>query len=261
MKPLSISALDAVWKDKYGAQPRLGWGPRLRRSFEYFTPDDHYEALLERLIVPSCNWADVGCGRQLLPQNPALARTLARRSAFLLGIDPSDNIRANPWLAEAFQGTVQEYRGSRQFDVVTLRMVAEHIAEPLPAALGIARLLRPGGVVVIYTPLASAPLSVLARIVSLDARRWLAQRLWNTDSRDIHPVSYRLNSRAALRRYFGAAGLTEQCFALLDDCAIFPRSRLLNWMELATRALCRAARLRYPEACLLAVYGKPPSCR
>lgn len=260
MKPLSTSALDAVWMGKYGAQPRLGWGPRMRRSFGYFTPDDHYEALLDRLIVPGCSWADVGCGRQLLPKNPALARTLAPRSALLLGIDPSDNIRANPWLAEAFQGTIQQYRGSRRFDVVTLRMVAEHLAEPLSAVQSIARLLRPGGVVVIYTPLASAPLSVLARLVSLDMRRWLARRLWNTDPRDIHPVSYRLNSRAALRRYFGAAGLTEQYFVLLDDCAIFPRSRLLNWMELTARAVCRAAGLRYPEACLLAVYGKPSSC-
>ncbi len=260
MKPLSISALDAVWTGKYGSQRRLGWGPRMRRRFGYFTPDEHYEALLDRLIAPGCGWADVGCGRQLLPHNPALARALVQRSGLLLGIDPSDNIRANPWLTEAFQGTIQQYRGSRRFDVITLRMVAEHIAEPLSAVQNIARLLQPGGVVVIYTPLASAPLSVLARLVSLDTRRWLAQRLWNTHPRDVHPVSYRLNSRPALKRYFGAAGLTEQYFALLDDCAIFPRSQPLNWMELGMRTACRAAGLRYPEACLLAVYGKPFPC-
>lgn len=261
MKPPSISALDAVWRGRYGAQAQLGWSPRLRRHFGYFTPDEHYEALLKQLVIPGTVWADVGCGRQLLPQNPALARVLVQRSAFLLGIDPSDNIRTNPWLTERFQGTVQEYRGSRRFDVVTLRMVAEHIDQPLSAAQAIARLLHPDGAVVLYTPLASAPLALLARVLSLTTRRWLARRIWNTDPRDVHPLSYRLNSRAALRRYFAAAGLTEQYFVSLDDCGIFPRSRVLNAMELATRALCRAVGLRYPEACLLAVYRTRASCR
>ena len=35
--------LEAVFEQKYGSLEATGWGPRMRRRFDYFTPDDHYE--------------------------------------------------------------------------------------------------------------------------------------------------------------------------------------------------------------------------
>jgi len=88
--------LMAVFDRKYRRSPELGWGPKTRLSFDYFNPDDYYEAVVAKLVQPRVWWADVGCGRYVFPSNPALAAELATRSAFLFGIDPDPNIRDNP---------------------------------------------------------------------------------------------------------------------------------------------------------------------
>jgi len=75
--------------------PNLGWGPRLRFKFGYCTPDDIYEAFIERLVNPSTTWLDVGCGRNIFPSNAALARTLADRCKLLVGVDPDATIEEN----------------------------------------------------------------------------------------------------------------------------------------------------------------------
>jgi hypothetical protein len=55
----------------------------MRLSFGYFTPDDHYEVLVARLVTSGCHWADIGCGRDIFPSNPQLARDLVARAAVI----------------------------------------------------------------------------------------------------------------------------------------------------------------------------------
>src|SRR4051812_446934 len=71
--------LDRLFCQKHGEPTSTGWRPRTSFRWGYFTPDDYYEATLDRAITPGCRWLDVGCGRELLPGNAALAQALARR--------------------------------------------------------------------------------------------------------------------------------------------------------------------------------------
>jgi SAM-dependent methyltransferase len=249
--------LMALFKQKYGHRVKLGPGPELRLRYEYFTPDDHYEALVRRLLKSRDAWCDVGCGRDIFPSNAALARELADRSGYVYGIDPDDNIKDNPFLSERFQGVVEDCPTTRRFDLITLRMVAEHIVDPARALGRVAQLLKPGGRLIIYTPHKWAPMSIAASIVPFSWHNTLKRLLWDTEARDTFPTQYKLNCREDLLRHCSVAGLQELHYQRIDDCRISDRYPTFNRIELQVRRWLRTVGLAYPEACILAVYAKP----
>jgi SAM-dependent methyltransferase len=252
----SREELMAIYKVKYYRFGEPGWGPRMRLSMDYFTPDDYYEALVAKLVVPGTQWADVGCGRDTFPSHPDLARELSRRAGYMLGIDPDDNIRDNELVTERFHGTIEACDTERRFDLITLRMVAEHIVDAERAMRKLAELLKPGGRLVIYTPYKWAPMSVIATVVPFRWHNPLKQLIWRSESRDTFPTAYKLNTRADLSRYADLCGLELSHFALLDDCRVTGMYRVLNWIELRTRSLLHSIGLGYPERCILAVLRK-----
>src|SRR5882724_9265691 len=90
---LTHSDLETIFRDKYGQdESAMGWGPRTRCRFGYFTPDDYYEATVSRLVTGGCAWLDVGSGRNVFPSNRKLARLLAQRCGLLVGLDPDSTI-------------------------------------------------------------------------------------------------------------------------------------------------------------------------
>lgn len=229
----------------------------MRLHFDYFTPDDHYEALVARLLKPGDHWCDVGCGRDIFPTYPELARRCSDICGFVYGIDPDDNIKDNPYISEGFQGLVEDCPVGRRFDLITMRMVAEHIAQPTRALSRISDLLNPGGRIVVYTPHKWAPMSVIASIVPFALHNTFKQLLWRSEARDTFPTQYKLNTRSDLTFHCAAAGLTEVHYERLDDCRTTNSYRLLNQFELKARSLLRSVGVAYPEACILAVFEKP----
>ncbi|MBM4062715.1 MAG: class I SAM-dependent methyltransferase [Planctomycetes bacterium] len=253
------AALRQMFHVRYGPEERLGWGPRLRRSFGYYSPDDVYEALVAGLVVPGVHWLDAGCGRELFPNNRELSRILSQRCARLVGVDPDPTLQENPWVHEKVPLRLDAYDGRGEFDLVTLRMVAEHVADPPSCVRSIARALRPGGVAVVFTVFAGSPMPLLTRLAPMGLRHRVKSWLWGTQPKDTFPTCFRMNTRAALRRQCAALGLREEAFLRLDDCRTFARFRGLAKLELRVRSLCRAVGMPYPEHCLLGVYRKPGS--
>lgn len=243
----------AVFNSKYRLHKELSWGPRTRLSSGYFTPDDHYEALVGKLLNEGADWCDVGCGRNIFPQNPELARTYAARCSYVYGIDPDENVRENPYVNEYFEGLVEDCPTNREFDVVTMRMVAEHIVNPQAALSRVARLLKADGLAVIYTPHKWSPMSIAATITPFGLHNPLKQLLWSSEARDTFPTQYRMNTRRDLHRHAEAAGLQLIHYERLDDCRITNSYRWLNRLELGARNLLHRIGIGYPEACILAV--------
>lgn len=241
---------------KFGAAGNIGWSPRQRQRFGYFTPDEVYEALMLHLVGPETEWLDVGCGRALFPSNPGLAELLSQRCRFLAGLDPSDNIQLNPYVHEKAQCLLEEYGTARRFDLISLRMVAEHIADPHSAIAALARLVKPGGQVVIYTVSKWSPAALLAAATPMAVHHAVKAALWRTAPEDTFPTTYLMNTRATLAGLFAAAGFREQDFARLDDCRSLARWPVTSWLELATWRGLRSVGLGYPEACLLGVYRR-----
>lgn len=239
---------------KYSRAPTLGWGPRQRLAAGYFSPDDHYEALVGKLLAPGSEWCDVGCGRNMFPDYPELAEQCAARCSYVYGIDPDDNVRENRFIHGYFQGLVEDCPTEHKFDLITLRMVAEHITDPQRALSAVARMLKPSGRVVIYTPYKWSPMSIVASMTPFTLHNPLKQVLWpGIQSRDTFPTQYKLNTLDDLRQHADAAGLSLAHYVRLDDCRITAAYRRLNRVELRLRNALRALGIPHPEACVLAV--------
>jgi SAM-dependent methyltransferase len=99
--------------------------------------------------APGLRWLDIGCGRGDL-----LRRVRDEwQPAALHGVDPID------WLADDLRGDVQlrtlpaeESGGLEPMDRVALIEVIEHLEAPWSVLRSAARLLTPGGVIVVTTP-------------------------------------------------------------------------------------------------------------
>ncbi len=248
--------LEEVFRLKHGAPESYGWMPRAWLRYRYFNPDDVYEALVARLVTPGCAWLDVGCGREVFPTNRPLARILADRCGVLVGVDPDANLEENPFVHRRFRGPIDQFAWDHPFDVVTLRMVAEHVTAPEAAVAALARLTRPGGRVVVYTVNQWSPAAIAARVVPFRLHHPIKRVLWRSEERDTFPVAYRMNTRRRLARLFEAQGFREVHFAHLDDCRSLARFRPLHLLELRLWRLLKAAGRRHPENCLLGVYQR-----
>ncbi len=254
-KPTGMQ-LKRVFDDKYPNLEKVGWGPKLRKRFGYFTPDDQYEAIVEGIVTDRITWADIGCGRGMFGSNRRLARRLTQRAGYVLGMDPDPTIHENALLSEGVQCLVEEYTPDRLFDLITLRMVAEHIENPDRTVRSISTMLKKGGLVVLYTPHKWALLSILARITPMSAHHFFKKILWKTEERDTFPVQFKMNTRRVLVEVFARYGVEEMCYMVVDDCRVFQRYYVLNYIELSARRFFKFLRLQYPETCILAVYGK-----
>jgi 2-polyprenyl-3-methyl-5-hydroxy-6-metoxy-1,4-benzoquinol methylase len=246
--------LSQVADMKYGSPGLAGWGPRLRRRFGYHTPDDWYEAVLANLVGPGTAWLDVGCGRDILPFSPAGSRRLADACLSLTGVDPSDNIDENPYLQHRAKCRLEEFATEERFDLITLRMVVEHITNPEAATAALSRLCKSGGRVLIYTVDKWSPVSLVSAMTPLSFHHRVKHLLWEGEEKDTFPTAYLMNTRRRLQALMANAGFKEERFLVLSDTRTTNRFKLLNVMELATWRALRAVGVDYPERCLLGLY-------
>lgn len=253
---LDPADLTAVFSRKYGDPGKMGPNPRLWLRYGYFLPDEYYESIVAKLVGKETMWLDVGCGRDIFPNNRSLAEILARRCARLVGLDPDPNVDENCLVHERVRATLNDYQCTRRFDVVTLRMVAEHLAQPRAAIAALARLTKTGGRVVVYTVHKWSPAAILARVVPFRLHHAIKKVLWQCEEKDTFPVVYQMNTRQTLARLFAEVGFQESYFAYVADCRIFARFPALHRLELFFWRHLRSVGLRYPECCLLGVYER-----
>lgn len=248
--------LNDVFSNRYGDPATMGWGPRRRRQFDYFLPAEMYEAAVACLVIDGCRWIDVGGGSTLFPGNEPLARTLVSRCSRVVALDPSDNVLDNVLVHERVHGALEVYRPKRPFDLATLRMVVEHVADPEGLLGGLARVVRPGGTVVVFTVNLWSPVTVVSRFTPFWIHHLIKRMLWDVDERDTFPVEYKMNTRKTLDGLFERHGFSPVSFAYLDDLSVLSGRKYLGQIELfAWRNLARWG-IRYPENCLLGIYRK-----
>ncbi len=241
---------------RHGDLSRVGPSVRARLKAHYFSPDEYYEVVVSKLISPGTTWLDVGCGRCPLPGNKPLARILAERCRLLVGLDPDETIQDNEFVHEKVRSTVEDYEAGRTFDLITLRMVAEHIADPSGTLASLARLTQPGSKVVIYTVTRWAATSLLASLTSMRVHNVMKRFLWASEERDTFRVRYQMNARRRLKGLFVAHGFREASFHHLADACLFWRFRRLHALEVACWKATETAGLPWFDHCILAVYER-----
>ena len=253
---ITTRELRELFAIKHGPAETWGWAPRRRRAFGYYQPVDYYEALVTKLVTEKTDWIDVGGGDAIFPHSDVHAQLVSERARRLVGVDPSGNILNNTFVHERIQCTIEDYQTEHQFDLVTLRMVAEHITDPNAVVQALNRLLRPGGMAVIFTVNLWSVVTMISRIVPFPLHYPIKRLFWGGDEKDTFPTTYKMNTRRHLGSLFGDGGFAERYFAYLDDLCVFRHFKPLNYLELVTWRTLKQLHTRYPENCLLVVYEK-----
>ena len=248
--------LQSIFRLKNGPPEQVNWGPRLRLQFRYYEPDDHYEALITKLVTEHTTWLDIGSGRNLFPDNRPLSELLAKRCRLLVGLDPDDTLAENPFVHQKVQDCLEDFDTEQRFDLLTLRMVAEHLPDPQKAVQALVHLSRPGSKIVVYTINKWSPTSIAARLIPFRFHHALKAILWETEEKDTFPVLHLMNSRQALQQHFSAQNCVERHFSYLDDLTTFERFQPLSRLEMNVRWFLRRLGIRYPEYRLLGVYER-----
>jgi SAM-dependent methyltransferase len=184
-------------------EQRPGWRPA----------GDVLNALLELLLLPHVRALDAGCGRW------GVLGRFRERVGLAVGVDVDfPSLRENLILPLRAQAQLEALPFPAQtFDLVLCTWVIEHLLEPCPAFREIARVLKPGGCLLLLTPNARHPLIALGRAIPARWRRLLVQRLYGRAPQDIFPAFYRANTPGMLRRLLRAAGLQEIAWFEIED--------------------------------------------
>jgi ubiquinone/menaquinone biosynthesis C-methylase UbiE len=203
-----------------------------RRVYPKLIPDvpfhqDAYANLLEQIITSETRWLDGGCGHQIADINPEKQKALVQRAKIVVGCD-------------LFLSSLEKHRSihklvlgrldclpfaDRSFNLVTLNMVVEHLTKPEVVFTEIARILEPGGKLVLLTPNKKGYFVRLNRIGNVvlpeKMRHAIVGYLEGRDSDDIFPTVYCANTQDELRTLFTSVGMQPNQQTLLRGLALF----------------------------------------
>ncbi len=186
----------------------LGFGWRKEALRRRFYPDDflgmydRLAALLRERAREGDLMLDAGCG-----SGRVFRYELPRRPRLIVGVDLTEEPRGNPNIDAAARADLARlpFRDS-VFDLAVSSHVVEHLAAPEAVFRELARVLKPGGALLILTPNRWHYVTVAARL--LPHRVHVAFNRWRgVDARDIFPTRYRANTAGRLRRLLEGAGL------------------------------------------------------
>jgi SAM-dependent methyltransferase len=189
----------------------LGFGWRkeaLRRRF--YAPSfrgmyDRLQDAIDEYVRPEHVVLDAGCGSGRVFQH-----RLAGRARRVVGVDVTDEPRGNANIDDAAKADLRALPFARDtFDLIVVSTVAEHLTEPEPVFRELARVLRPGGRLLVLTPNRWHYVTVAAR--ALPHRLHVAYNRWRgVDEHDIFPTAYRANTASRLRELAEGAGLSVE---------------------------------------------------
>jgi SAM-dependent methyltransferase len=105
---------------------------------------------------------------------------------------------------------------SESFDIVISRSVVEHLEDPRLVFSEFARVLRPGGKVVILTPNKYDYVSVIAALTPYRIHRRLVSKIFRVPEDDVFPTLYRANTASSIRTTLEAAGFVQKELRMLN---------------------------------------------
>lgn len=189
----------------------------------------NFYGFVNALLRPEMTVLDFGAGRGSLEYTEAPYRTnytrIRGKVAKVIGVDVDPIVRTNNLIDEALVitpgGTIPLEDNS--VDLIISLSTFEHITDPEPVQREFLRILKPGGWVCATTPNKNGYIALGARAVPnrLHKRilRWMQPQ---RPSIDVFPTAYKMNTRAAVGRYFHPSDW---------DVTMFPWSNEPSYME------------------------------
>jgi SAM-dependent methyltransferase len=224
-----------------------------------------YARLIGELLTPQTRWLDAGGGHNILEVSSAeLELAMVRRVRLAVCCDRVlDAIAKHRSIRVGVGATLDHlpFR-SRSIDLITLNSVAEHLEHPHEVVSEFARVLAPGGRLIIHTPnISSYPMRIaglgrriLPRSFILKVIRFMDFR----DEEDVFPTYYRVNTDRDLKAIADMAGLSSEKVLLVPARPLFYFVAPLCAAELAaSRLLIHLGAERFAASIIIAVFRKP----
>lgn len=199
-------------------------GVGVKRAFARFYPDYISETAVFADCVSQCLnedsvVLDAGCGSGAFFPYP-----WKNRVRFLAGCDASSAVARNVSLgAGVFANLTHLPFADRSFDVIFSRYVLEHLDAPTIVFAEFARVLKPGGKLIVLTPSKYHYVSMLGRL----SPHWIHElvgKVRANRAHDIFPTRFRANSEADI------AGLAKEAGLVVNDyITMEARPNYLMW--------------------------------
>jgi len=185
----------------------FGWEKEALRK-RFYLPGfrgmyDRLQDTIDEFVRPEDVVLDAGCGSGRVFQH-----RLAGRVRRVVGVDVTNEPRDNLNIDDALKGDLGRLPlRDEQFNLILVSHVAEHLAEPEAVFRELARVLRPGGRLLLLTPNRWHYVPIVARLVPYRLHVFF-NRWRGVDTRDVFPTVYRANTAGRLRSLAAGAGLT-----------------------------------------------------
>ena len=219
-----------------------------------------YEDVLGEYAKAGARWLDVGCGHHILPEwRGDSEQQLVARCAVVVGVDAdtqalskhrSIHMRAAAKLPDL------PFRPD-SFDLVTANMVVEHLATPAADFASMARILAPGGYLILHTPNALGHATIGARLVPEPFKKRLVHLLDGRVADDVYPTFYRANTPRRIRACASAVRLEVERIALIGSDAVTALVPPLAMLELLWIRLVSLRALAPFRSNMIAILRKP----
>jgi SAM-dependent methyltransferase len=204
---------------------------------------------IRRLAGPAARVIDVGCG------NGAFLKFLAGQGfANLTGLDIIAQTLPAP--IRYLHTPIEDYQGGETFDAVVSLANIEHLPDPRRAMAALARLVRPGGLVAVYTVANESLLYTAAKGLAACGVSFAAARLY-----DPHHVSH--FSVPSLARAAADCGLTRLALTRRDipgKAVDLPAGPLRPAISLAVAAVSALAAATNSQMLQLALFTPTADC-
>jgi SAM-dependent methyltransferase len=258
--------LGEMWKtlDRYLGRGSYYWlKDRIDPQREYTQLT--YARLIDSVLTPQTRWLDAGGGHQILEVTaPDLELTMVRRARLTVCCDRVVDAIAKHRSIRAGVGATLDHLPFRSasLDLITLNNVAEHLEHPREVLSEFARVLAPGGRVIIHTPnVASYPVRIAEvgrRILPKPFIMKLIRYMDFREEEDVFPTFYRVNTERDLKASAAEAGLLCEELVFAPARPLFYFVAPLCAAELAaSRAMIRMGAERFAASVMLAVFRKP----
>jgi len=183
---------------------------RYRERYRTIVPGWHtsgeiYESFVRRALAsPQMRLLDVGCG------SGGVIEVMSEQVALPVGVDT--NLRSlehhrDPSVRLAVSDLTRLPFADETFGLVVSSWVLEHLAQPVPAFIEIARVLKPFGHFVYVTPNARNVITAINRAVPKLIQSTLVRLLYNRGEKDTFPVAYNANTAEVIDSLAASVGL------------------------------------------------------
>ena len=170
-----------------------------------------YAKLVSEHLSPQTVWLDAGCGSRLLEDDMDQLETwLVTRCKSIFGMDLS--VTSNRNIKSLLHGSLYDLPfNDNSLDLITCRMVVEHLDHPKEAFRELARCLRPRGALIVMTPnllnYAIFGNAVATKLLPEKLRLHIVHASDSRADEDIFPVRYKANTMRRLVRLLNDSGL------------------------------------------------------